>query len=154
MTIFISTNKLHFSSHKKPWYYHLYKKEEDDEFNKNLIENLAKKMSTEGGNNFDWEKGVDRARWFNRFRSKVRHNKNVIIVKLKGEEDELFETTIGIFRKFVNMSYRPCPIIFTGNFDYVNFGKDLNAINEKYTKQYDKKKMYKLNMEWLILLRK
>jgi len=134
------SKELHFSSHKKPWYYHLYKKEEDDEFNKNLIENLAKKMSTEGGNNFDWEKGVDRARWFNRFRSKVRHNKNVIIVKLKGEKDKLFEKTIYIFRKFVNMSYRPCPIIFTGNFDYVNFGKDLNAINEKYTKQYDKKK--------------
>ena len=134
------SKELHFSSHKKPWYYHLYKKGEDDVFNENLVTTLAKKMSTEGWNNFDWEKGVDRARWFNRFRSKVRHNKNVIIVKLKGEKDELFEKTIYIFRKFVNMSYRPCPIIFTGNFDYVNFGKDLNAINEKYTKQYDKKK--------------
>ena len=134
------SNELHFSSHKKPWYYHLYKKEEDDVFNENLVTTLAKKMSTEGGNNFDWENGVDRARWFNRFRSKVRHNKNVIIVKLKGKKDELFEKTIHIFRKFVNMSYRPCPIIFTGNFDYVNFEKDLNTINENYTKRYEDKK--------------
>ena len=135
-----SSNELHFSSHEKPWYYHLYKKEENDVFNENLVTTLAKKMSTEGGNNFDWENGVDRARWFNRFRSKVRHNKNVIIVKLKYMGDKLFEKTIRIFRKFVNMSYRPCPIIFTGNFDYVNFEKDLNTINENYTKRYEDKK--------------
>lgn len=59
------SNKLHFSSHENPWYWHIYKKEEDSDLNNNLIENIAKKMSTEGGNNFDWDKGVDRARWFN-----------------------------------------------------------------------------------------
>ena len=132
------SNELHFSSHENPWYWHIYKKNEnDDEFNKNLIENIAKKMSTEGGNNFDWEEGVDRARWFNRFRSKVRHNKNVIIIKLKEKNDlndsndTLFENTIYTFRKFVNMSYRPCPIIFTGSFDFGDF-------NNNYTKEYGK----------------
>ena len=61
-------------------------------------------MSTEGGNNFDWEEGVDRARWFNRFRSKVRHNKNVIRIKLKEQSDPLFKETIFTFRKCGNMS--------------------------------------------------
>ena len=129
-----SSNELHFSSHEKPWYYHLYKKEENDVFNENLVTTLAKKMSTEGGNNFDWEKGVDRARWFNRFRSKVRHNKNVIIIKLKDKYDtSLFKKTIFIFRKFVNMSYRPTPIIITGKFEYDNFEEDLKNFNDEYT---------------------
>ena len=136
------SNELHFSSHENPWYWHIYKKNKnDDEFNKNLIENLAKKMSTEGGNNFDWEKGVDRARWFNRFRSKVRHNKNVIIIKLKEKNDPndtLFENTIYTFRKFVNMSYRPCPIIFTGNFDFGDFNNKLEQFNNNYTENYGK----------------
>ena len=136
------SNELHFSSHENPWYWHIYKKNEnDDEFNKNLIENLAKKMSTEGGNNFDWEEGVDRARWFNRFRSKVRHNKNVIIIKLKEKNDPndtLFENTIYTFRKFVNMSYRPCPIIFTGNFDFGDFNNKLEQFNNNYTENYGK----------------
>ena len=131
------SNELHFSSHENPWYWHIYKKNKnDDEFNKNLIENLAKKMSTEGGNNFDWENGVDRARWFNRFRSKVRHNKNVIIIKLKKENDPLFKSTIFTFRKFVNMSYCPTPIIFTGNFNYNKFEDDLKNFNDEYTKRY------------------
>ena len=135
------SNELHFSSHKNPWYWHIYKKNEDEEFNNNLIENIAKKMSTEGGNNFDWEEGVDRARWFNRFRSKVRHNKNVIIIKLKEKNDPndtLFENTIYTFRKFVNMSYRPCPIIFTGSFDFENFNNKLEQFNNNYTKEYGK----------------
>ena len=132
------SNELHFSSHENPWYYHLYKKEEDNDFNEKLVTTLAKKMSTEGGNNFDWEKGVDRARWFNRFRSKVRHNKNVIIVKLKDKNDPLFKSTIFTFRKFVNMSYRPCPIIFTGSFDFENFNDKLEQFNKNYTEKYGK----------------
>ena len=133
------SNELHFSSHENPWYWHIYKKEEDNDFfNNNLIENIAKKMSTEGGNNFDWDKGVDRARWFNRFRSKVRHNKNVIIIKLKEQNDHLFKETIFTFRKFVNMSYRPCPIIFTGNFEFEDFNKKLEEFNNKYTEEYGK----------------
>ena len=141
------SNELHFSSHENPWYWHIYKKNEDedeDEFNKNLIENIAKKMSTEGGNNFDWENGIDRARWFNRFRSKVRHNKNVIIIKLKkkndpnDQNDTLFKNTIYTFRKFVNMSYQPCPIIFTGNFDFENFNDRLEQFNKNYTEKYGK----------------
>ena len=132
------SNELHFSSHENPWYYHLYKKEEDNDFNEKLVTTLAKKMSTEGGNNFDWENGVDRARWFNRFRSKVRHNKNVIIVKLKDKNDPLFKSTIFTFRKFVNMSYRPCPIIFTGSFDFENFNDKLEQFNKNYTEKYGK----------------
>ena len=133
------SNELHFSSHENPWYWHIYKKEEDNDFfNNNLIENIAKKMSTEGGNNFDWDKGVDRARWFNRFRSKVRHNKNVIIIKLKEQNDPLFKETIFTFRKFVNMSYRPCPIIFTGNFDFGDFNNKLEQFNNNYTENYGK----------------
>ena len=127
---------LHFSSHKNPWYYHLYKKEEDNDFNEKLVTTLAKKMSTEGGNNFDWENGVDRARWFNRFRSKVRHNKNVIIIKLKNQDDPLFKSTIFTFRKFVNMSYCPTPIIFTGKFEYEDFEEDLKNFNDEFTKKY------------------
>ena len=127
---------LHFSSHKNPWYYHLYKKEEDNDFNEKLVTTLAKKMSTEGGNNFDWENEVDRARWFNRFRSKVRHNKNVIIIKLKNQDDPLFKSTIFTFRKFVNMSYCPTPIIFTGKFEYEDFEEDLKNFNDEFTKKY------------------
>ena len=133
------SKELHFSSHENPWYWHIYKKEEDNDFfNNNLIENLAKKMSTEGGNNFDWDKGVDRARWFNRFRSKVRHNKNVIIIKLKEQNDPLFKETIFTFRKFVNMSYRPVPIIFTGDFEYEGFDQKLLEINKNYTEEHGK----------------
>lgn len=144
------SNELHFSSHKKPWYYHLYKKEEDNDFNENLVTTLAKKMSTEGGNNFDWEKGVDKVRWFNRFRSKVRHNKNVIIVKLENAEDNLFEKTIYTFRKFVNMSYRPVPIIFTGNFEYKDFEENLKKINEDYTEKHGKDQNGKITVRGVV----
>ena len=130
------SNELHFSSHKNPWYWHFYKKNKKDKLNDNLIENLAKKMSTKGGNNFDWDKGVDKFRIFERFRSKVRHNKNVILVKLESENDPLFKETIFTFRKFVNMSYVPVPIIFTGKFDYSNFENDLESYNNAFTTEY------------------
>ena len=73
-----------------------------------------------------------------RFRSKVRHNKNVIIIKLKEQNDPLFKETIFTFRKFVNMSYRPCPIIFTGRFDFGDFNNKLEQFNNNYTKEYGK----------------
>lgn len=130
------SNELHFSSHKNPWYWHFYKKNKKDKLNDNLIENLAKKMSTKGGYNFDWDKGVDKFRIFERFRSKVRHNKNVILVKLESENDPLFKETIFTFRKFVNMSYVPVPIIFTGKFDYSNFENDLESYNNAFTTEY------------------
>ena len=138
------SNELHFSSHENPWYYHLYKKKENDnesqDYNENLITTLAKKMSTKGGNNFDWEEGRDKARWFNSFRSKVRHNKNVIIIKLNNAKDELFKKTISIFRKFVNMSYCPFPIIFIGDFEYKTFEEHLEQINKDITNNYDDNK--------------
>lgn len=130
------SNELHFSSHKIPWYWHIYKKNKKGELNDNFIENLAKKMSTKGGNNFDWDKGVDKFRIFERFRSKIRHNKNVILVKLQGKRDSLFKKTIFTFRKFVNMSYVPVPIIFTGDFDYNNFENDLEDYNNAFTTGY------------------
>jgi GTPase SAR1 family protein len=96
-------------------------------------------MSTKGGNNFDWDKGVDKFRIFERFRSKVRHNKNVILVKLKGKKNPLFKETIFTFRKFVNMSYVPVPILFTGDFDYDDFEKDLESFNSEFTTKYGQK---------------
>ena len=111
------------------WIWHFYKKNEDDNNNENLIENIAKKMSTKGGNEFNWERLKDETSK----NSKGRHNKNVIIIKLKNEKDLLFKNTIFTFRNFVNMSYRPTPIIFTGDFDYEDFEKDLKAFNGEYT---------------------
>ena len=118
------------------WIWHIYKKNEnDDEFNKNLIENIAKKMSTTGGNKFNWEEFKDKTEK----NYKVRHNKNVIIIKLKGKDDSLFKNTIFTFRKFVNMSYCPIPIIITGEFDYDDFETDLKKINEEFTKNNNNK---------------
>ena len=138
------SNELHFSSHENPWYWHIYKKEEDSDLNNNLIENIAKKMSTEGGNNFNWEEGKDEPRPFESYRSKIRHNKNVIIIKLKDPSDTLFKETIYTFRKFVNMSYVPNPIIFTGNFDYGDFVKDLKRFNDEYTRMYKEEEIGKI----------
>jgi len=118
------------------WIWHIYKKNEnDDEFNKNLIENIAKKMSTTGGNEFNWEEFKDKTEK----NYKVRHNKNVIIIKLKGKDDPLFKNTIFTFRNFVNMSYCPIPIIFTGEFDYEEFEEDLKKFNEEFTKNNNNK---------------
>ena len=111
------------------WIWHFYKKNEDDNNNENLIENIAKKMSTKGGNEFNWERLKDETSK----NSKGRHNKNVIIIKLKNEKDLLFKNTVFTFRNFVNMSYRPTPIIFTGDFDYEDFEKDLKSFNGEYT---------------------
>lgn len=126
---------------EEAWIWHFYKKNEDDNNNEKLIENIAKKMSTEGGNKFNWEKFKDETEK----NYKGRHNKNVIIIKLKGKDDPLFKNTIFTFRNFVNMSYCPTPIIFTGDFDYKDFGKDLEKFNNEYTE--DKKKNNKYNIE-------
>ena len=119
---------------KGAWIWHFYKKNEDDNNNEKLIENIAKKMSTTGGNEFDWKNFKDKTKK----NSKKRHNKNVIIIKLKDQYDILFKNTIFTFRKFVNMSYVPVPIIFTGNFDYEDFRKNLEKFNDEFTKEHKK----------------
>ena len=116
------------------WIWHFYKKNKDDN-NNDLIKNIAKKMSTEGNNHFDWENFKDKTEK----NYKERHNKNVIIIKLKGKDDPLFKNTIFTFRNFVNMSYCPIPIIFTGEFDYEEFEEDLKKFNEEFTKNNNNK---------------
>ena len=117
------------------WIWHFYKKKnEDDEINKNSIKNIAVQMSTTGGNNFFWSTLEDRTR----SNSKERHNKNVIIIKLRKQNDPLFKNAILTFRNFVNMSYCPNPIIFIGDFDYKNFEKDLKLFNDEYTNLHKK----------------
>ena len=121
------------------WIWHFYhQKNENEEDNKTFIENIAKQMSTKRGNKFDWAEKKDKTE-----KSKGRHNKNVIIIKLKEENDDLFKEAIFKFRDFVNMSYCPMPIIFTGNFNYENFEEDLKKINNEYTEK-NKKKMLSL----------
>ena len=117
------------------WIWHFYKKNEDDNNNEYLIKNIAEQMSTTGGNKFNWEEFKDKTEK----NYKVRHNKNVIIIKLKGKDDSLFKNTIFTFRKFVNMSYCPIPIIITGEFDYDDFETDLKKINEEFTKNNNNK---------------
>ena len=129
------------STKENAWIWHFYKKNEDNESNNVLIKNIAIKMSTTGGNNFNWENFKDKTEK----NYKGRHNKNVIIIKLKDKDDPLFKNTIFTFRKFVNMSYCPIPIIFTGEFDYKNFEKDLEGFNNEYTEE--KKKNNKYNIE-------
>ena len=119
---------------EEAWIWHFYKKNEDDNKNENLIKNIAEQMSTTGGNKFNWEEFKDKTEK----NYKGRHNKNVIIIKLKGKDDPLFKNTIFIFRKFVNMSYCPIPIIITGEFDYDDFETDLKKINDKFTKDNKK----------------
>ena len=92
-------------------------------------------MSTTGRNNFDWKEFKDKTEKI----YKERHNKNVIIIKLKGKDDPLFKNTIFTFRNFVNMSYCPMPIIFTGEFDYEEFEEDLKKFNEEFTKNNNNK---------------
>lgn len=116
------------------WIWHFYKKNEDDNNNENLIKNIAEQMSTTRGNKFNWEEFKDKTEK----NYKGRHNKNVIIIKLKGKDDPLFKNTIFTFRKFVNMSYCPIPIIITGEFDYDDFETDLKKINDKFTKDNKK----------------
>ena len=116
------------------WIWHFYKKNEDDNNNGNLIKSIAKQMSTTEGNNFNWKELRDETRK----NYKERHNKNVIIIKLKDEKDPLFKNTIFTFRNFVNMSYCPTPIIFTGDFDYKDFEEDLKTFNDEYTKDNKK----------------
>ena len=116
------------------WIWHFYKKNEDDNNNGNLIKSIAEQMSTTEGNNFNWKELRDETRK----NYKERHNKNVIIIKLKDEKDPLFKKAIFTFRNFVNMSYRPTPIIFTGNFDYKDFEEDLKTFNDEYTKDNKK----------------
>ena len=125
------------------WIWHFYKKNEDDNNNENLIKNIAKQMSTKGGNEFNWEEFKDET--IKNY--KGRHNKNVIIIKLKGKDDPLFKNTIFTFRNFVNMSYCPTPIIFTGNFDYKDFGKDLENFNAEYTEEKKKNNKYNIEIE-------
>ena len=119
---------------EEAWIWHFYKKNEDDN-NNDLIKNIAKKMSTEGNNHFVWEIFKDKTEKI----YEERHNKNVIIIKLKGPNDTLFKNTIFTFRKFVNMSYCPMPIIFTGEFDYEEFEEDLKKFNEEFTKNNNNK---------------
>ena len=119
---------------KGAWIWHFYKKDEDGNNNGNLIKNIAEQMSTTGGNKFNWEEFKDKTEK----NYKGRHNKNVIIIKLKGKDDPLFKNTIFTFRKFVNMSYCPIPIIITGEFDYDDFETDLKKINDKFTKDNKK----------------
>ena len=119
---------------KGAWIWHFYKKDEDGNNNGNLIKNIAEQMSTTGGNEFDWKNFKDKTEK----NSKERHNKNVIIIKLKDQYDPLFENTIFTFKNFVNMSYCPTPIIFTGNFDYEDFGKNLEKFNDEFTKECKK----------------
>ena len=116
------------------WIWHFYKKNEDNEINENFIKSIAEQMSTTEGNNFNWEELRDETRK----NYKERHNKNVIIIKLKDEKDPLFKNTIFTFRNFVNMSYCPTPIIFTGDFDYKDFEEDLKTFNDEYTKDNKK----------------
>lgn len=116
------------------WIWHLYKKKEDEGSNTDLITSIARFMSTTGGNNFDWYDFKDKTQKS----SEGRHNKNVIIIKLKDENSILFENTIFSFRHFVNMSYCPVPIIFTGDFDYNDFKKDLESFNSDFTKRNNK----------------
>ena len=117
------------------WIWHFYKKNEDDNNNEYLIKNIAEQMSTTGRNNFDWKEFKDKTEKI----YKERHNKNVIIIKLKGKDDPLFKNTIFTFRNFVNMSYCPMPIIFTGEFDYEEFEEDLKKFNEEFTKNNNNK---------------
>ena len=119
---------------EEAWIWHFYKKNEDNEINENLIKSIAEQMSTTEGNNFNWEELRDETRK----NYKERHNKNVIIIKLKDEKDPLFKKAIFTFRNFVNMSYCPTPIIFTGNFDYKDFEEDLKTFNDEYTKDNKK----------------
>ena len=119
---------------EEAWIWHFYKKNKDDNNNENLIKNIAEQMSTTRGNNFNWKELRDETRK----NYKERHNKNVIIIKLKGKDDPLFKNTIFTFRKFVNMSYCPIPIIITGEFDYDDFETDLKKINDKFTKDNKK----------------
>lgn len=119
---------------EEAWIWHFYKKNEDNEINENLIKSIAEQMSTTEGNNFNWEELRDETRK----NYKERHNKNVIIIKLKDEKDPLFKNTIFTFRNFVNMSYCPTPIIFTGDFDYKDFEEDLKTFNDEYTKDNKK----------------
>ena len=116
------------------WIWHFYKKNEDNEINENLIKSIAEQMSTKEGNNFNWKELRDETRK----NYKERHNKNVIIIKLKYEKDPLFKKAIFTFRNFVNMSYCPTPIIFTGDFDYKDFEEDLKTFNDEYTKDNKK----------------
>ena len=116
------------------WIWHFYKKNEDNEINENLIKSIAEQMSTKEGNNFNWKELRDETRK----NYKERHNKNVIIIKLKDQYDPLFKNTIFTFRNFVNMSYCPTPIIFTGDFDYKDFEEDLKTFNDEYTKDNKK----------------
>ena len=120
---------------EEAWIWHFYKKNKDDNNNENLIKNIAEQMSTTGGNKFNWEEFKDKTEK----NYKGRHNKNVIIIKLKGKDDPLFKNTIFTFRKFVNMSYCPIPIIITGEFDYDDFETDLKKINEEFTKNNNNK---------------
>ena len=131
------------STKENAWIWHFYKKNEDDNNNENLIKNIAKQMSTKGGNEFNWEEFKDET--IKNY--KGRHNKNVIIIKLKGKDDPLFKNTIFTFRNFVNMSYCPTPIIFTGNFDYKDFGKDLENFNAEYTEEKKKNNKYNIEIE-------
>ena len=119
---------------EEAWIWHFYKKNEDNEINENLIKSIAEQMSTTEGNNFNWQELRDETRK----NYKERHNKNVIIIKLKDEKDPLFKKAIFTFRNFVNMSYCPTPIIFTGNFDYKDFEEDLKTFNDEYTKDNKK----------------
>ena len=120
------------------WIWHFYQKKNKKNKklikNKNLIKRIARQMSTEGGNEFNWKKLKDETR----NNSRERHNKNVIIIKLKNKKDRLFKNAIFTFRKFVNMSYCPTPIIFTGEFDYGEFEKDLEKINDNFTNEHKK----------------
>ena len=119
---------------EEAWIWHFYKKNEDNEINENLIKSIAEQMSTTEGNNFNWKELRDETRK----NYKERHNKNVIIIKLKDENDPLFKKTIFTFRNFVNMSYCPTPIIFTGDFDYKDFEEDLKTFNDEFTKDNKK----------------
>lgn len=116
------------------WIWHLYKKKEDEGSNATLITSIAKFMSTTGGNSFDWYNFKDKTQKS----SEGRHNKNVIIIKLKDKNSILFKNTIFTFRQFVNMSYCPVPIIFTGDFDYNGFEKDLESFNSDFTQKNNK----------------
>ena len=144
------TNVLNFSNHHQEWRVHVYKltKTMDQNISWEIsdanLNDIFRKMGTTGGNNFDVAKCQDIPRWFESWRSKNRHNKNLLIVE--ETNSKILEDVLKKFKRMISFSY--CPVMgfvygdnstVLNNDDFIYVENDIN-LEDNFDGNFEKVK--------------